>query len=168
MLEGLIEIATRHGVRLPAALALSGKAFGQMQLTAAELDPSLDPFSVAGSFFLRRLGGRLRTAANPRRLFYEAEKLRVRAAAVLEGAERLVGLQPGAGLQVDLRGNRELERAIGRAARRIAVGLAAATAIVATAVTASAASAGAWATPTFGAVAAVLTSVLLFDVFRAR
>src|SRR5207253_3135262 len=29
MLDGLIQIAGRHGVRLPASLALSGKAFGQ-------------------------------------------------------------------------------------------------------------------------------------------
>ena len=71
----------RHDVRLPAALALIGKAFGQMQLTAAELDPTLDPFAVAGSFFLRRVAGQVRTAANPRTLFYEAEKLRVRAGA---------------------------------------------------------------------------------------
>src|SRR5436189_3366293 len=32
MLDGLIQIASRHGVRLPASLALSGKAFGQLQL----------------------------------------------------------------------------------------------------------------------------------------
>ena len=168
LLQQLTEISVRHDVRLPAALALVGKAFGQMQLTAAELDPSLDPFSVAGSFFLRRVGGQVRTAANPRRVFYEAEKLRVRVVRVLEGLERLVGLQPGAGLQVDLRGNLELERAIAQAARRLAVGFAAATALVATAVTAAAGDAAAWATPTFGALAAVLTAALLVDVLRRR
>lgn len=168
LLQQLTEISVRHDIRLPAALALVGKAFGQMQLTAAELDPSLDPFSVAGSFFLRRVAAQVRTAANPRQLFYEAEKLRVRAARVLEGAERLVGLQPGVGLQVDLRGNSELERAIGRAGRRLAVGLAAAAALVATALTASAANAATWVAATFGAVAALLTSVLLVDVFGRR
>jgi ubiquinone biosynthesis protein len=166
LLQQLTEISVRHDIRLPAALALVGKAFGQMQLTAAELDPSLDPFSVAGSFFLRRVAGQVRTAANPRQLLYEAEKMRFRATRVLEGAERLVGLQPGAGLQVDLRGNYDLEGAIGRAARRIALGLAAAAALVATAVTASAANAAAWATPTFGAAAVVLSAVLLVDVVR--
>jgi predicted unusual protein kinase regulating ubiquinone biosynthesis (AarF/ABC1/UbiB family) len=166
LLQQLTEISVRHEVRLPAALALIGKAFGQMQSTAAELDPSLDPFSVAGSFFLRRVAGQVRTAANPRQLFYEAEKVRFRATRVLEGAERLVGLQPGAGLQVDVSGNYDLEGAIGRAARRIALGLAVASALVATAVTASAAEAAEWATPTFGAAAGVLSAVLLVDVLR--
>jgi predicted unusual protein kinase regulating ubiquinone biosynthesis (AarF/ABC1/UbiB family) len=46
------------------------EAFGQMQLAAAELDPSLDPFAVAGSFYLRQLLGRMRTLANPQQLFY--------------------------------------------------------------------------------------------------
>src|ERR1700740_1057575 len=49
------EISVRPHVRLPSSLALIGKAFGQMQLAAAELDPALDPFSVAGSFYLREL-----------------------------------------------------------------------------------------------------------------
>jgi predicted unusual protein kinase regulating ubiquinone biosynthesis (AarF/ABC1/UbiB family)/nucleotide-binding universal stress UspA family protein len=166
LLQQLTEISVRHDVRLPAALALVGKAFGQMQLTAAELDPSLDPFSVAGSFFLRRVAGQVRTAATPRRLFYEAEKLRVRAVRALEGVERLVGLQPGAGLRVDLEGNHDLDRAIGQASRRLAVGLAAGAALVATAVTASAAHAAGWLAPTFGVVAALLTSMLLVDVLR--
>jgi len=168
LLQQLTEISVRHDVRLPAALALIGKAFGQMQLTAAELDPSLDPFSAAGSFFLRRVAGQFRAAANPRRLFYEAEKLRVRATRVLEGAERLVGTGPGAGLQVDLGSNNELERAIGHAGRRLALALVAATALVATAVTASAAHAAGWLTPTLAVVAALLTAVLLVDVLRRR
>jgi len=78
LLQQLTELSVRHGVRLPASLALIGKAFGQMQLAAAELDPALDPFSVAGAFYLRQLGSRLRTFANPRQLFFEAQKLRVR------------------------------------------------------------------------------------------
>jgi ubiquinone biosynthesis protein len=168
LLQQLTEISVRHDIRLPAALALVGKAFGQMQLTAAELDPSLDPFSVAGSFFLRRVAAQVRTAANPRQLFYKAEKLRVRAARVLEGAERLVGLQPGLGLQVDLRGNSELERAISHAGHRLAVGLAAAAALVATAMTATSANTASWVAATFGAAAALLTSVLLLDLFRRR
>src|SRR5581483_4313470 len=79
LLQELSEISVRHDVRLPAELALVGKAFGQVQLTVAELDPSLDPFSVAGGFLFRRIAAQARAAANPRRLFYEAEKLRVRA-----------------------------------------------------------------------------------------
>jgi ubiquinone biosynthesis protein len=168
LLQQLTEISVRHDVRLPAALALIGKAFGQMQLAAAELDPSLDPFSVAGSFFVRRLAAQARTAANPRQLIYEAQKLRFRAATVLEGAERVVGLRPGVGLQVDLRGTEELENAIGRAGRRAVLGLTAAAALVATSVTASAADPAGWVTPTFGAVAAVLTVGVLVDVLRGR
>jgi ubiquinone biosynthesis protein len=168
LLQQLTEISVRHEVRLPAALALIGKAFGQMQLTAAELDPTLDPFTVAGGFFLRRALGQARNAANPRQLFYEAEKVRFRAARLLEGMERLVGLEPGPGLRVDLLGGVDLEGAIGRASRRIALGLAAAASLVATAVTASAADAAGWATPTFGAATGVLSAALLLDVFRRR
>jgi hypothetical protein len=36
-----VQISGWHQVRLPSSLALIGKAFGQMQLAAAELDPSL-------------------------------------------------------------------------------------------------------------------------------
>jgi ubiquinone biosynthesis protein len=39
LLQQLTEISVRHRVRLPSSLALIGKAFGQMQLAAAELGP---------------------------------------------------------------------------------------------------------------------------------
>jgi predicted unusual protein kinase regulating ubiquinone biosynthesis (AarF/ABC1/UbiB family)/nucleotide-binding universal stress UspA family protein len=168
LLQELSEISVRHEVRLPAELALVGKAFGQVQLTVGELDPSLDPFSVAGSFFLRRTLAQVRTAASPRHLFYEAEKLRVRAGRLVEGVERLVALQSGPAFQVDLRGNRELEDAIGRASRRVGLGLAAATALVVTAFTASVGSPPGWVTPLFGALAVVLTVLLVGDFLRRR
>jgi hypothetical protein len=139
-----------------------------MQLAAAELDPSLDPFSVAGSFYLRQLAGRIHAMANPGHLFYESQKIRVRAARLLEGLERTLGVRGGTGLQVDFRGAQDLTAAIGLAGRRIAVGLAAATAIAGTAVTASAAHPATWATATFGAAAALLTGGLLIDVLRHR
>jgi ubiquinone biosynthesis protein len=168
LLQQLTEISLRHGVRLPAALALIGKAFGQMQLAAAELDPSLDPFSVAGAFYIRQLASRLRTSTNPHQVFYEAQKLRARVDGLLEGLERLVGARPGAGLRVEMTGNEALTRAIRHAGRRIALGVTAASAIVATAVTARAARSAPWTTPTFGAVAAVLTGGLLDDMLRRR
>jgi predicted unusual protein kinase regulating ubiquinone biosynthesis (AarF/ABC1/UbiB family)/nucleotide-binding universal stress UspA family protein len=168
LLQQLTEISVRHKVRLPSSLALIGKAFGQMQLAAAELDPSLDPFSVAGTFYLRQLAGQMRSMANPGHLFYESQKLRVRLSKLLEGFERAVGARGGTGLQVDFRGAQELTTAIGLAGRRIAVGLAAATAIVGTAVTASAAHSATWATALFGAAAALLTGGLLADVLRRR
>lgn len=166
LLQRLTEISVRHRVRLPSSVALIGKAFGQMQLAAGELDPSLDPFSVAGSFYLRQLADRMRASANPTHLFYEAQKLRVRATRLLEGLERTLGTRPGTGLQVDFRGASDLSAAIGRAGRRVAVGLAAATAIVGTAVTASAAHSAGWATAVFGAAAVLLTAGLLIDVVR--
>jgi predicted unusual protein kinase regulating ubiquinone biosynthesis (AarF/ABC1/UbiB family) len=165
LLQRLTEISVRHDIRLPAALALIGKAFGQMQLTAAELDPTLDPFSVAGSFFFRRVAGQVRSAANPRKLFYEAEKLRVRATRVLEGVEQLVA-QSGDGLRVNVQGERGLEASVVVAARRLALGLAAAAAIAGTAVAASVSHAAGWAAPTFGGLAAALVAVLLVDLFR--
>ena len=150
LLQQLTEISVRHRLRLPSSLALIGKAFCQMQLAAAELDPTLDPFTVAGRFSLRQLASSMRAAANPTQLFYESQKLRVRATRLLEGLERTLGVRGGTGLQVDFRGARELTAAIGLAGRRIAVGLAAATAIVGTAVTASAVHSAAWPPPYSG------------------
>jgi len=161
LLQQVTEIAVRHDVRLPAALALIGKAFGQMQLTAAELDPSLDPFSVAGSFFLRRVSGQVRTAASPRTLFYELQKLRVRASRVLDGVERLGTASPEGEA-------RELGGVLREAGRRLALAIVAATALIATAVTAGSAHAAGWATPLLAAIAGALTLILLGDALLRR
>src|SRR5881275_137694 len=48
LLQEIAQSATHHGVRLPASLVLTGKALAQMQLTATQLDPELDPFSLVG------------------------------------------------------------------------------------------------------------------------
>jgi predicted unusual protein kinase regulating ubiquinone biosynthesis (AarF/ABC1/UbiB family) len=143
LLQQLTEMSLRHGIRLPAALALIGKAFGQMQLAAAELDPALDPFSVAGAFYMRQLTGRLRTSADPQQLFFEAQKLRVRGERLLESFERVVGSRPGARLQVEMTRNDELTAVIDRTGKRIALALGA-------------------------AAGAVLTRVVLAEVRRAR
>jgi hypothetical protein len=50
----------------------------------------------------------------------------------------------------------------------VAVGLAAASSIVATAVVATAKDAPTWATPAFGAASAILTGGLVIDVLRRR
>ena len=168
LLQQLTEISVRHRIKLPSSLALIGKAFGQMQLAAAELDPSLDPFSVAGSFYMRQLAGQMRTLANPQQLFYETQKIRVRASRLLEGLERAIGTGSGPGLQVELRGVQELTDAIGSASRRNAIGLAAATAILGTAITASAPHPRTWLTATFGTAAVLLTGGALADVTRRR
>jgi predicted unusual protein kinase regulating ubiquinone biosynthesis (AarF/ABC1/UbiB family) len=168
LLEELTEISIRHHVRLPASLALVGKAFGQMQSTVAELDPTLDPFSVAEGFYLRQLVGQIRRVADPRQLLLDAQKLRVRAVRLLGGVEQAIGVGAGGGIRVEQTGREELERAIGRAGRRLAVGLTAATAMIATAVTATASHAAGWTTPTFAAAAGVLSGALLLDVLRRR
>src|SRR5438093_12027555 len=95
ILQELTEISIRHDVPLPPSLALTGKALAQMQLATAELDPELDPFAVAGQFVLKRLTGRLRDRTNPGRLFYDAQKLRVRLGRLVEAVERLAGARPG-------------------------------------------------------------------------
>src|SRR5438045_8435902 len=100
-MQGLTEIASRHGVRLPASLALVGKALAQMQLTAGELDPELDPFSVVGGFVAKNLLTRVRSGADPKRLFYEVQKLEVRANALVEALDRIAGARLGHSMQVD-------------------------------------------------------------------
>jgi predicted unusual protein kinase regulating ubiquinone biosynthesis (AarF/ABC1/UbiB family) len=168
LIQQLTEISVRHSVRLPASLALIGKAFGQMQLAAAELDPTLDPFSVASRFYMRQLAGQLCSSANPRKMLYETQKLRVRLEAMVQGFERIAGTRPGERLRVDFGGHEALRDSISLGGRRVAVGLAAAASVVATAVVATARNAPAWATPTFGAASAILSGGLVIDVLRRR
>jgi ubiquinone biosynthesis protein len=131
MLEGLTDIATRHRIRLPAALALSGKAFGQMQLAVAQLSPGLDPFDVVSGFLVRSVRERLFEHADPQRLFYEGQKLKLRATRLLEAVERTAGARPGGRLEVEFLGTDRIEEAIQRSARRIAIAGVGAAALVA-------------------------------------
>ena len=121
MLEGMMQIASRHGVRLPASLALSGKAFGQIQLVIAELDSTLDPFKVASDFLLRDVARRLLHGSDPRSLYYEGQKLRLRLVRLVESIERATGARPGASLQIDIGATATVEEAIGRAGRNVAL-----------------------------------------------
>jgi ubiquinone biosynthesis protein len=121
MLDGMIKIASRHGVRLPSSLALSGKAFGQVQLAITELDPTLDPFRVVGDFLLRNVRDRLIRQADPQRLYYEGQKARLRLVRLVEAIERATGARPGPKLQVDFIGAAGIEKAIGRAGLRMAL-----------------------------------------------
>ena len=114
LLSNLATVASAHGLRLPASLVLAGKALAQMQQTASELDPELQPLAVVGAFIRRRaIDGAIRHA-DPEQLLYEMQKLRLRTGRLVEGLERMVGARPGAGLQVELRGARELEATIRR------------------------------------------------------
>jgi predicted unusual protein kinase regulating ubiquinone biosynthesis (AarF/ABC1/UbiB family) len=78
ILQEITEISIRHDVPLPASLALTGKAMAQMQLATAELDPELDPFAVAGTFLMRSFTQRVSHQMDPKKLFYEAAKVRIR------------------------------------------------------------------------------------------
>ncbi len=126
ILTGMARIAARHGVRLPASLSLAGKALAQVQLTAAELDPELQPVELIGRFVARSLTRDLARHGDPRVALYELQKLRVRARRLLEGLERVTGARPGPGLQVEVRGLAELERSVRRMTLAIAAASAAA------------------------------------------
>jgi ubiquinone biosynthesis protein len=165
IMQGLTEIASRHGVRLPASLALVGKALAQMQLTAGELDPELDPFSVVGGFVAKNLLTRVRSSADPKRLFYELQKLELRANSLVEAIERIAGARPGARMQVDVKGTIPLEDTIRTAARALALAIAAGSCLVAAGSTA-AAHVHSWIPATLGAAGALLTVILLVGLRR--
>jgi ubiquinone biosynthesis protein len=119
ILQQVTEIAIRHDVPLPASMALTGKALSQMQLATAELDPELDPFAVAGSFLARNLLSKMGQSTDPRKLFYESQKMRVRLVRMVEAVERLVGARPGPKMQIQFGGIEGLETNVRRAGRRL-------------------------------------------------
>src|SRR4029079_1984955 len=80
---------------LPAPLVLTGKALAQMQLAAVALDPEPDTLSVLGRFLLKNLLTRAHAAADPKRLFYDVQKLKVRGERLVESFERISGARPG-------------------------------------------------------------------------
>ena len=103
-----------------------------MQLATAQLDPDLDPFEVAGKFLMRSVLTRDgRASSTRRRIFYQVQKLQVRAMRVVEAVERLIGARPGQKLEVNFRAA-SLETTIRRAGRRLALGLVAAAALLGT------------------------------------
>jgi len=168
ILQEMTEISIRHDVRLPASMALTGKALAQMQLATAELDPELDPFDVAGQYVVRRLTGQVRERLDPRRLFYEAQKMRVRVTNLVEAVERLAGARPGPKLQVHFRGIEGLENTIHRAGRRLALAFSAAGALLGTAITATSARVGGWVPVTLAVTGGLLACGLIVDLVRGR
>jgi len=167
ILQEMTEISVRHGVPLPASLALTGKALGQMQLATAQLDPDLDPFDVAGKFLMRTVLRGMSTRADPKALFYQAQKLRVRATRVIEAIERLIGARPGQKLEINFRAA-PLEATVRRAGRHLALGLTAGAAILASGLTAMSARVPGWVPVTFGILGGLFTIGLLIDLFRKR
>jgi ubiquinone biosynthesis protein len=167
ILQEITEMSIHHGVRLPASLALTGKALAQMQLAVAELDPKLDPLSVVGDFMMRGFVTKLRQRLDPQVLFYEGQKLRTRMVRLAEAVERLAGARPGPKLQVYFRGMENLETQVRRAGRRVALGLTAGGAIVGASV-ATLGAAPEWLAPTLGVLGGGLTLGLLLDLLRRR
>jgi predicted unusual protein kinase regulating ubiquinone biosynthesis (AarF/ABC1/UbiB family)/nucleotide-binding universal stress UspA family protein len=166
ILQEITEVAIRHDVRLPASLALTGKALAQMQLATAELDPTLDPFAVAGQFLTRGVVERVRDRVDPKRMFYEAQKLRVRFVRLIEAVERLSGSRPGPKLTVNFRGTERLEENVRRAGRRLSLSLTAGGALVATAITASSTHVAGWIPLVLGSAGGALTAGLVADLVR--
>jgi predicted unusual protein kinase regulating ubiquinone biosynthesis (AarF/ABC1/UbiB family) len=166
IMQGMTETASRHGVRLPASLALVGKALAQVQLTVAELDPELDPFSVVGTFLARNMLGRLRKVGDTKWLFYEGQKLKVRVEELIEAIERIAGSRPGARMEINVRGTTPIEDTIRLAARALALAIAAGSCLVAAGTTA-AAQVAPWVPVTLGSVGGVLT-VMLLTTLRGR
>jgi predicted unusual protein kinase regulating ubiquinone biosynthesis (AarF/ABC1/UbiB family)/nucleotide-binding universal stress UspA family protein len=168
ILQEVTEISVRRNVRVPASLTLTGKAFGQMQMTAAELDPDLDLFSVAESFVLRNTLRQLTSGLDPKKIFYETQKARVRLVRLLEAVEGAVGARPGARLQVDFRGTEPLEDTIDQASRRLSFALGLGGTLVATAITANSTQAPRWVLATMGSIGSALAAGLLIDRSRRR
>ena len=168
MLDGMIKIAGRHGVRLPASLALSGKSFGQVQLAISELDPTLDPFKVVGDFLVRNVRERLLQRADPQRLFFEGQKLKLRLVRFVEAVERATGARPGAKLQVDFLGAGRIEEAIQRAGRLLSLAFLSAACLIGAAAT-SAAGTAEWVPIVFACAGGGLGLWFVRDlVFRSQ
>jgi predicted unusual protein kinase regulating ubiquinone biosynthesis (AarF/ABC1/UbiB family)/nucleotide-binding universal stress UspA family protein len=167
ILQEITEISIRHNVPLPAQLALTGKAMAQMQLATAELDPELDPFEVAGSYLMRGVTRRMITRADPKKLFYEAQKVKVRLSRLAEAFERLAGARPGPKLQVNFTAER-LEDTIRRVGRRLATGLVAGASLLGAAITAASDRVPAWIPISLGIVGTGFTLFLLGDLLRRK
>lgn len=168
MLQEITSVSVRHNVRLPASLALTGKAFSQMQLAAAELDPTLDPFQVAESYILRSTLRRAASYLDPQTIMYEAQKVRVRVSRVVEALEGAVGARPGSNLQVNFRGTERLEDTIVLASRQLSLALSASGALAVTAMTANSERTPRWIPMMMGSVGTALAGALLIHRPRRR
>jgi ubiquinone biosynthesis protein len=163
ILQEMTEISVRRNVRVPASLTLTGKAFAQMQSAAAELDPNLDLFAVAEAFVMRNTLRQLAGGLEPKKIFYETQKVRVRLTRLLEAIEGAVGARPGTRLQVDFRGTEPLEVSITRASRRLSLALGLCSAFVGAAVTANSTRVPRWVPATMGGIGSALAARLLLD-----
>lgn len=168
LLQEITEIAVRQGVQIPTALALAAKAMSQMQLAAAELDPTLNPLEVARSFGMRNALRQLRGLVDPQQVFYNLQKAKARINGILESIESVSRAMPGGRFQVQFRGLDHFEQTVRRTGRRLGLGVAAAAAIVATAIVAASPNATPLVTTAMGVLAVLLGAALVVDVVRGR
>jgi ubiquinone biosynthesis protein len=138
-----------------------------MQLAAAQLDPELDPFDVAGKFLMRTVMAGMTAKLDPKTLFYQSQRLKVRFQRVVEALERLIGARPGQKLEVNFRAA-SLEQTVHAAGRRLALGVVAAAALLGTAIVATSERVASWVPVALGVVGAVFTIGLLADLVRGR
>jgi ubiquinone biosynthesis protein len=124
LLNRLTMISVRHGVPLPPAFVMVGKALAQVDGTVSELAPELNPITEARRFFVRSVSRRLAGRLDPQQVIYEVERLRYRAAQISEGLATVVGSRPGRQLEVRFTSQR-LEEKVVRASRAVALGLSA-------------------------------------------
>ena len=165
VLQEMTEISLRYEVPLPASLTLTAKAMAQMQLAAAQLDPELDPFDVAGKFLMRTVMRQSTSFFDPQTLFYKTQKAKVRIQQVVEAVERLIGARPGEKLQVNFRAA-SLERTVHAAGRRLALGVVAAAALLGTAIMSTSQRVETWVPISLGTIGAIFTLGLVVDLIR--
>ena len=122
LLNQLTVISVRHGVPLPPAFVMVGKALAQVDGTVSELAPELDPIEEARRFFVRSISRRFVGRLDPQQIIYEVERLRYRASQISEGLATVVGSRPGRQLEVKFTSAR-LEQKVVRAGRAVALGL---------------------------------------------
>ncbi len=163
MLQDMTQLCVRHDIRMPASLALIGKALGQMQLAAAHLDPGIDPFSIAGRFFMRAVTTRVREMLGPQKVMYNAQKFRFRMTSLLDSLEKLSGARPGWEPRVVFRGTERLEDTIRRAARRMATAFVATASLLVCGLTASFGHVSGWVSILFGVLGGIFALLLFVD-----
>ncbi len=166
ILQEMSEISLRHGIPLPASLALTGKALAQVQLATVQLDPTLDPFEVAGKFLTRSMLHGMKSKLNLKTLLYQSQKLKVRVLRTIDTFEQLTGARPGGQkLVVNFRAN-SLENTVQKAGRQLVLGLIAAASVFASAFTIVSATVADWIPIAFGVLATVCISGLLINLVR--
>jgi ubiquinone biosynthesis protein len=114
---------------------------------------------------MRSLLRRVVAKSDAKSLFYQSQKIKVRAMRAFEAFEQLIGARPGDKLSVNFRAT-SLEETVRRAGRRFALALTAGFAALAAALTAISERVGGWVPAAFGFVGAAFAVALVVDLLR--